>query len=158
MAMAFVQNRVQKILAAHGLAPLEKDKWYPMVRLLDATQTIRVEIGPNTLKAVGRKIPESAEFPPSISSIKEAYPSIDVAYRMNHRGTGSIGGYRYEAVGERSGRMTCDNPYPCEFDEGLLEATGERYRPQDSLWVRVEHQPGRCRKKGDSYCSYFITW
>ncbi|WP_224363420.1 hypothetical protein [Hyalangium versicolor] len=157
-AMSITQNRALKMLAAQGIAPLEKERWYPMDKFLVVFEAIGKEIGPNTIKAVGRKIPENAIFPPNIQAIEDGFRSVDMAYRMNHRGTGSIGGYRYSQVGPRTAQMLCDNPYPCSLDEGLLEALGERFRPVDSLWVRVEHQPGSCRKSGAASCTFNLSW
>jgi hypothetical protein len=157
-AMALIQHRALKILADRGITPLEKDQWYPLDRLLEAFKAIETEIGPNTLKAVGRKIPENAQFPPNLTTLEDGFRSIDVAYGMCHRGPGSVGGYHYTPTGPRTARMLCDNPYPCPTDEGLLEAMGERFRPIDSLWVRVEHQPGGCRKQGADSCTYSLSW
>jgi hypothetical protein len=157
-AMALIQHRALKILAAHGITPLEKDRWYPMERLLASFQAINTEIGPNTVKAVGRKIPETAQFPPNLVTLEDGFRSIDVAYRTSHRGPGNVGGYHYTPMEERKARMLCDNPYPCNLDEGILEAIGERFRPKDSLWVRVEHQSGSCRKNGAASCTYNLTW
>ncbi|HEX8702532.1 MAG TPA: hypothetical protein VF815_27110 [Myxococcaceae bacterium] len=157
-AMSIVRERALKILAEQGIAPLEHERWYPMERFLEVFRTIQKEIGVNTIKAVGRKIPENAMFPPNIVTIEDGFRSVDVAYRMNHRGPGNIGGYHYTSTGERSGRMLCDNPYPCPMDEGLLEAMARRFRPQDSLWARVEHQPGDCRRNGAASCTFDLSW
>lgn len=157
-AMALIQHRALKLLADRGITPLEKERWYPLDRLLEVFQTISTEIGPNTVKAVGRKIPENAQFPPDLKTLEEGLRAIDVAYRICHRGPGSVGGYHYTQKGTRTARMVCDNPYPCALDEGLLESIGERFRPIDSLWVRVEHQPGGCRKQGASACTYHLFW
>ena len=69
-----------------------------------------------------------------------------------------IGGYHYEQHDRRSAKMVCDNPYPCDLDLGLVEAICDRYRPKDSLWVRIEHDPRSCRRRGDTSCTYLITW
>ncbi len=157
-AMSIVQERALKILAEQGIAPLESERWYPMERFLEVFRTIQKEIGLNTIKAVGRKIPENAMFPPNIVTIEDGFRSIDVAYRMNHRGPGNIGGYHYTRTSDRSGRMVCDNPYPCPMDEGLLESIARRFRPQDSLWARVEHQSGDCRRNGAASCTFELSW
>ncbi len=157
-AMSIIEHRALKILAERGIAPLDKERWYPMTRFIAVFQAIQTEIGPNTTRAVGRKIPDNALFPTNLKTIEDGLRAIDVAYRMNHRGSGNIGGYHYTRTGERSVQMLCDNPYPCPLDEGLLESMGERFRPQDSLWVRVEHQPGGCRKDGAAFCTYQVFW
>lgn len=157
-AMSLIQSQALKILADRGITPLEKDRWYPLDRALEVYKIIQTEIGPTTVKAVGRKIPEVAEFPPNINTIEDGFRSIDIAYRLHHRGLGDVGGYHYKSLGERKGQMVCDNPYPCALDEGILEAIGERFRPKGSLWVRVEHLAGSCRKSGADSCTYNISW
>lgn len=158
-AMALIQKRALKILAEHGMSPLESETWYPMAQLVEVTRRIQTEIGPNTMRAVGRKLNENIiPFPPHVRSLEDAMRFVNLSYQTFHRGRGRIGGYQYESLGERKGRMTCDDPYPCDFDRGALEALGERFRPQDSLWVRVEHQAQGCREQGAHACIYDITW
>ena len=86
----------------------------------------------------------------------EVLRSIDEAYRRNHRG-GDIGFYRFESTGERSGEVTCENPYPCEFDRGLIRAVARRYAPVESF-VFVEERGDRCRRRGDDACTYTVSW
>jgi hypothetical protein len=156
-AMKLGEERALKFLAEHGIVPVDVTRWYPLSAVLNTYQTILKEIGPSTMRAVGRKVPEHAQFPADITSIESALRAMDTAYRMNHRGSGNIGGYQCVPVGPRSIRMHCDTPYPCQLDEGLLEALSERYRPQDA-WVRIEHAPQPCRQRGDPSCTYTITW
>jgi hypothetical protein len=79
-AMSIVQDRALKILAEQGITPLEKERWYPMDRFLEVFRTLQTEIGLNTTRAVGRKIPENAMFPPNLVTIEDGFRSIDVAY------------------------------------------------------------------------------
>jgi len=156
-AMKLGQERTLQLLADHGLSPLERTRWYPLNAVLGLYQTILKEIGPGTLRAVGRKLPETAHFPSDLDSVESALRSADTAYRMNHRGSGNIGGYHYMSTGPRSVRMHCDSPYPCLLDEGLLEALSERFKPVDA-WVRIEHVSASCRQHGDPGCTYIISW
>jgi len=157
--MELLKSRAMKILADNGIPQLEPQGWYPMRNALTAIKSIEEKIGPVTMRAVGRKVPEHAKFPPEITTIEQALRSLNVAYQMNHRGQqgGNIGGYRFDTAGH-GGRMVCDNPYPCNFDHGIIEALCERFRPKDSVWVRVEHAPLGCRHKGGSDCTYLISW
>jgi hypothetical protein len=157
--MELLKSRAMKILADNGIPQLEPQGWYPMRNALTAIKSIEEKIGPVTMRAVGRKVPEHAKFPPEITTLEQALLSLNVAYQMNHRGqhAGNIGGYRFDTAGH-GGRMVCDNPYPCNFDHGIIEALCERFRPKDSVWVRVEHAPLGCRHKGGSDCTYLISW
>ncbi|MGZ3458356.1 MAG: hypothetical protein ACXU86_07590 [Archangium sp.] len=159
--MELLKARALRILADNGIPKLEPQGWYPMRNAITAIQSIEEKIGPVTMRAVGRKIPEHAKFPPDIRTLEDALRSLDMAYQMNHRGqkAGDIGGYRFEpSATKRGGRMVCDNPYPCNFDHGIIEALCERFRPKDAMWIRVEHSPQGCRQKGNGDCSYLITW
>lgn len=156
-AMKLGHERTRQFLAEYGISPLERTRWYPISAVLRMYHAILKEIGPGTMRAVGRKIPENAHFPADINSVESALRSVDTAYRMNHRGSGNIGGYHFMSTGPRSARMHCDNPYPCLLDEGLLEALSERFRPLES-WVRIDHASPVCRQKGDSVCTYTISW
>lgn len=156
--MEVVQARALRILEENGIAPLKADVWYPMSSLLNSFQLIFEKIGPSTVRAIGRKIPDNARFPANVDSLEKGLRSIDVAYHLNHRGSDKIGDYRYEQIDRRSARMVCDNPYPCDLDLGLIEAVCDRFRPKDALWVRIEHDPKSCRRRGDASCTYLITW
>ncbi len=157
-AMSLIQTHAQKILAAHGISPIEADKWYSMQKVMEAFKIIEERIGPSTMKAIGRKVPEYARFPPHLTTLEDALGSLDPVYRLGHRGPGHIGSYLFKILGARSAQVTADSPYTCELDEGMLETLCERFKPKSSLWVRVAHQPGSCRKRGDQACTYDISW
>ncbi len=160
------------ILAKHGIANPQPGQWYAQQSWLDAFKTIAESIGENTLFAIGRKIPEKAQFPPAIDNIEKALAAIDIAYHMNHRIRGvtlfdpsngsmkeGIGHYTYEKIDGKSARMLCKNPYPCDFDRGIIEAMGRRFKPKDSLFLTVAHDDSQpCRKKGSDTCTYHVSW
>jgi hypothetical protein len=142
-----------EIFTEHGLGNVKEDGWYPMKLWLDCFKQISEEIGDKTLFQIGQKIPESAEFPPQINDAHGAIQSIDVAYHMNHRG-GEIGSYIYSKLSETSAKVDCPNPYPCEFDKGIILAMARRFQPN----ARVTHEPGSCRKEGSNTCVYKVEW
>ncbi len=156
--MEVVQGRALRILAENGISPLKPEQWYPLSAVLNAFKLIFEKIGPSTVRAIGRKIPEVGRFPPDIDSLEKGLRSIDIAYHGAHRGSDPIGGYHLEFRDRRSAKMMCDNPYPCDLDLGLIEAICDRFRPKDALWVRIEHDPKTCRRRSDNSCTYLITW
>jgi hypothetical protein len=55
--------------------------------------------------------------------------------------------------------MVCTNPYPCEFDRGLIDATALRFLPSGVGDIRVTHEASdHCRKTGDDFCTYRVDW
>lgn len=145
------------ILAKHGIADPKKEGWYLQQSWLDAFQEISEKIGPATLRRIGSKIPETANWPPEIKTIEDALASIDVAYHMNHRG-GEIGHYRFEITGKRSSQFLCDNPYPCDFDCGIIRATVKRFGGKDAMPVVKHDDTHPCRQKGGESCTYLVSW
>jgi hypothetical protein len=147
----------QKILAENGIIDPKEECWYSQQNWLDAFKVIAQKTGPATLKKIGMNIPSAAIWPPQIDSIEKALASIDIAYHINHRG-GEIGHYQFEKVNDRSSRIICDNPYPCDFDKGLIEATAIRFANVGEYPLCKHQDPQVCRKTGASICTYLVTW
>ena len=145
------------ILSRHGIKAPQPNQWYPQQAWLDAFQEINQKIGGATLHQIGLSIPATAQFPPGIDTIEKALASIDVAYHLNHRG-GEIGHYAFSKSDERKASITCKNPYPCDFDQGIIQAVAARFKPAGAL-VKVLHDPAKpCRKKAGDSCTYLVSW
>ena len=156
-AMEMFRRLADSILQKNGIHEVNAAKWYPQQAYLNAYREIYEQIGERTMKTIGKQVPEKALWPPDLDSIEGALASIDVAYHMNHRG-GEIGYYRYENTGENSAKMVCYNPYPCVFDMGLIEATGNKFASPGKR-VRLTHDtPDACRAKGGDVCTYSVSW
>jgi len=146
-----------EILKSHNIDNPKAGSWYPQQAWLDAFKEIKGRIGTATLFQIGQKIPENAELPPQIDSIEKALESIDVAYHMNHRG-GEIGRYAYSKLGPNQGKLVSANPYPCEFDLGLVTSFARRFSPVGHP-ARVAHDDAQpCRRKGGGSCTYLVSW
>ena len=158
--MDVVQARALRMLAEKGISPpIQPEGWYPLPVLLAVLQTIIEQIGPATLKGIGRRVPSTAPFPRDIDTLEKALRSIDTAYHATHRGQGHIGSYRYTpGPVPRSARVVSDTPYPCDLEMGIVESLADRFRPSDALGMRLEHTPEACRKRGDARCTYQLTW
>jgi hypothetical protein len=152
-----------------GLLRMAPDEWVPQALWLRGFAEIGRAVGTGALFAIGLKIPECAIFPPHVTDVRTAIQSIDVAYHLNHRKGGrvmfdpatgtmleGIGHYGYAPVaGEPRILSKCSNPYPCDFDKGIITAMARRFAP--NAWV--DHvEPEVCRKKGASSCAYLVTW
>jgi hypothetical protein len=147
-----------EILADRGIWAPAAGVWYPQQAWLDAFRDISERLGPASLLQIGKMIPHTARWPDGAQDIHQALVSIDEAYQLNHRG-GEIGYYRYLALGPRAGQMTCRNPFPCEFDQGILLGITRRFCPPDSALIEIPHPPGAaCRKHGDEECVYRLEW
>ena len=143
-------------LAANGIDDPSPDEWYPQQAWLGAFEVIAAELEPHILDRLGEQIPDVAEWPTGVKSGEAGLRAIDDAYRRNHRG-GDIGSYDFETTGERTGELICENPYPCEFDRGLIRAVARRYAPVESFVV-VEERGERGRRDGDDACVYTVSW
>ncbi|MFX0183939.1 MAG: hypothetical protein ACFE95_12720 [Candidatus Hodarchaeota archaeon] len=150
----------------------DANTWYSQQKWLDAFFLISQKVGSSTLYQIGRNIPKNAVFPPDITSVETALQSIDVAYHMNHRnkhGTvlfdptrndrvmlEGIGHYKYEKAAEPNKVvLICENPYPCDFDRGIIVEMARRF----DISAHVYHDDTQpCRKRGGNSCTYIVTW
>lgn len=151
------KRQALEILTKSGINNPQPGQWYSQQAWLDAFREISEKIGPKSLFSIGKAIPANAKFPPDIDNIQKALASIDIAYHMNHKG-GEIGHYQVVKTESNKAVMVCNNPYPCDFDMGIIEAMAEKFKPEDSIMTFVEHDGQNCRKKGADSCSYIITW
>jgi hypothetical protein len=155
--MGIAKELALKILASQGIANPQPGQWYPQQAWLDAFQIIAEKIGPTTLLAIGKAIPAHAQWPPQIDTIEKALDSINTAYHMNHRG-GEIGSYQFELTGPNSGRVICRNPYPSEFDQGIIYAVARKFAPKGAFpFVKLD-ETAPMRKNGADSCTFLITW
>jgi len=155
--MGAFEATAAQILQRNGIPNPAPTVWYPQQAWLNAFREIANSIGNSTLYQIGRSIPRNAKFPPGIDTVEKALDSIDAAYHLNHRG-GEIGHYSFAKTGPKGGSMTCQNPYPCEFDRGLVEAVANQFKPAGSI-VRVQHDTAKpCRAKQGESCTYVISW
>lgn len=154
-----------KLLLKYGLSNVEKGKFYPLGDYLSLLTDVRAEM-PTSLKGIGRSIFSQAIWPPHLNSLEKVLLAIDVAYHMNHKKNGAtmfnpatgamtegIGHYRTTKVSDKVFRIEVDNPYPCDFDIGLLEGIGDSFKAA----VTVEHEGTFCRNSGMAKCIYKIN-
>jgi hypothetical protein len=148
---------------------IDTDRWYPQPAWLAAFQSVAAAGGADLLFETGRRIPLHVEFPKNMHDIVEAVGAIDVAYHMNHRKDGCVmydskKGSMLEGIGhygckgsinDRRIVSVCENPYPCDFDRGIIASVARQFEPRSV----TKHEPDApCRKRGDSSCTYVVTW
>lgn len=155
--MGAFRETVVRLLHRHAIVNPFPSGWYPQQAWLDAFREIAQQIGGKTLNQIGRSIPRHAKFPPGIDTVEKALGSLDAAYHLNHRG-GEIGHLTFSKTGPSSGIVVGKNPCPCEFDQGLVEAVANQFKPAGSV-VRVAHDLAKpCRKKQGESCTYLVSW
>jgi len=165
-----------KRMAAHGIGTVnakgevsvDRNAWYPQIAWLAAFEGIATNVGTRALFQTGQHVPKHAIFPPTITDIRSGMASLDVAYHMNHRKGGrpmfdpttgqkmnGIGRYGVQEAGDRKITAICENPYPCDFDRGVITGIAARFERA----ARVSHDDGAaCRKNGADSCTYHVTW
>lgn len=155
--MGGFKAKALKILGDNGIVDPKPGMWYSQQAWLNAFKNISEQIGKSTLYSIGQKIPENAKFPPEIDEIHKALSVIDVAYQMNHR-NGEIGHYLYEKTGERSAKFVCTNPYPDEFDKGIIAAMAKKFGPKISNLQITIDETKPVRMKGGDSTTFIVSW
>jgi len=144
-----------ELLRREGLDSIKADGWLSQQAWLNVFRVISERLGPDTLYSIGYRIPTSADFPGHLmKDVATALQSIDIAYHTAHR-HGEIGCYEYSQLQDGTYHIRCNNPYPCDFDLGIISSLVERFR--GSQLYSVTHVPGACRKLGGAECRYQVT-
>ncbi|MBI2420367.1 MAG: hypothetical protein HYV28_21105 [Ignavibacteriales bacterium] len=146
-----------RILEDNGISNPGPGKWYPQQAWLDSFEQIAKKVGQATLEQIGMKIPENAIFPPDINNLDKALAAIDVAYHMNHRG-GEIGNYKFEKTGNNEIKLICKNPYPCNFDKGIVHSMVNKFKNPGGTVNIIHSDSDDCRNNGDNSCTFFIKY
>lgn len=151
-----LQSRGEEILSENGIENPEEDEWYPQEDWLGAFDDLYDKMGERTLRQVGKIIPQSAEWPPGTEDVVDGVESIDTAYHMNHQG-GEIGNYSVVEVDDDRGMVLveCDNPYPCQFDQGILEGVSSEF---SDTHINVKEIGTECREDGGDACLYEVKY
>lgn len=146
-----------KMLAEKGIQRIQPEKWYLQQAFLDALMAVAEKVGEEILFSAGKTFSNQLNWPRQINTPEKALAYIDVAYRLNHRGR-EIGSYRYDKTGAESGKMVCTNPYPSEFDRGLILGVLRKFAPEGSTaFVMLDEKvPGR--KQGAESCTFLVFW
>ena len=159
------------VLGPDGVVQLDPAGWYSQEAWLRAFEKISQVLGPQALFSIGQRIPQNAIFPKWVEGIDSGIRSIDVAYHLNHRKGGvvmfderasepmlhGIGHYGYERPHPQKKLIVCEcrNPYPCDFDRGIVMAVARRFEPAATLVHLDEHT---CRNRGSDACTYHVNW
>lgn len=165
-----------RILAKHGLVQrgpdgkpvFDRESWFPQQAGLDAFRAIYNEVGSFTIFEIGRQLGLKVYCPPEVKTLEDVLKFMDISYHLFHRKNGKvmydtatgrmlegIGHYSYERRGANEIAVVGRNPYPCDFDLGILTGDVERFAPTGRV-VHDDRSP--CRKKGADACTYLITF
>ncbi|MBN1621883.1 MAG: hypothetical protein JW871_04765 [Endomicrobiales bacterium] len=170
--MSGMFNSVLKdIFKNHQIDNFEPNSWYPVNSFMDVLEEINEKVGANAVHKIGLTISKTAEIPIEVKSIYDFFSNIDKLYHLNHRKDGKamcdaqteqmqdgIGHYIYEKIEYNNLKITCTNPYPCDFNLGLIEGFAQRFATEGKkIYINhSRHLP--CKKNGDASCIYFVTW
>lgn len=157
-SLSDLKEFVIEILNNNGIVYPFNQEWYSRDAWILSLRQVGEKLGTSALFSIGRNVFEQAIFPPELVDLKSALESIDVAYYMNHQ-NGDIGHYKLAFFEEFKATMICDNPYPCDFDRGIITSISLKFIPEQTFTVKVVHDESKsCRSKGGDSCTYQITW
>lgn len=153
LAFAHWGSVVRKILADTGVERIDPKRWYDFEWASSIYYKISAEVGRSATVEVGRKMIESAEYPPGIDSIHTLLLALNQAYHLNARGP-NIGEITCAIEDEHSATLVWTPPFPCALNIGIMEGSCSRYGAK----ALIEHGAGGCLDKGGASCTYHVSW
>lgn len=153
LALGHAQDVVQKILSDAGVDRIDPERWYDFDWASAIYYKIGAQVGRGALIEVGRKMIQTADFPPGIDSIPAVLMSLDAAYRLNARGP-DIGEITTTLEDEHSATSVWTPRFPCALGVGILEGVCSRYGAK----ALIEHGADGCMDEGAASCTYHVSW
>lgn len=153
LALGHSEAVIQRLLADAGVDRIDPDRWYDYDWSISIYYKIGEEIGRSALIAVGRKMIETAAYPPGIDNVHTLLMSLGAAVRLNARGP-EIGDIVCTIEDEHSATLDWSAKGPCALGIGILEGSCSRYGAK----ALIEHGAGGCKDTGASTCIYQVSW
>ena len=153
--LAFEQSEalMKKILADAGVDRIDPTVWYDYDWAIEIFYKIEREVGRAALIEVGRRMIETAPYPPGIDSIETLLPALGPAFSMNARGP-KVGTITCTFDDETSATLDWSAKGPCAICMGILEGSCTRY----GVKPLIEHGPEGCKDTGAETCIYHVSW
>ncbi|NVB43150.1 hypothetical protein G6O69_35330 [Pseudenhygromyxa sp. WMMC2535] len=154
LGLSHSQAIVDKVLADAGVERIDPEAWYDFDWAGRIFTKLEEVLGAAVVKECGRKMIESAEYPPEIDSVAALLPGLGPWYALHARGPG-VGTITCEIEDEHSAILDWSTPgFTCAFCVGILEGACERY----GVKPLIEHGAGGCRDDGAPTCIYHVSW
>lgn len=153
LALGHSQPLVQKILRDHGVESIDANRWYEATWAIPIYYAIAEQIGRSAIIAVGKRMIETAPFPPGIDDVRSVLLSLDAAYKMNARGP-DTGDITCEFEDDFSAVLEWDTWGPCALNIGIIQGCCSRF----GAHALVEHGATGCMDEGARSCVYRVSW
>ncbi|HEY8375282.1 MAG TPA: hypothetical protein VIK91_02285 [Nannocystis sp.] len=144
---------VKKILADLGIERVESDRWYDYDWAISIYTRIAQEVGRAAVMEVGRKMIETAVFPPGIDSVQKVLLSLGPAFELNARGP-TVGTIYTTIEDDHSATVVRTQYGSCALNIGIIEGCCLRF----GVRPLIEHGPGGCQDEGAPTCTYYVSW
>lgn len=152
LALGESHGVVKKILADVGVDRIDPERWYDY----DWAMTIYYKIGEQVGRAasieVGRRMIETAAFPPGIDSVEKALLSFGAWFRLNARGP--AGDIFTTLDDDHSATIVRTQRGLCALNIGIIEGCCTRF----GVKPLIEHGTGGCQDEGAPTCTYHVSW
>lgn len=154
LGLTHSQSVVDKILADAGVDKIDPEAWYDFKWAEDFFLRVQEVLGAAVVRACGKTMIESAEYPPEINSIETLLPGLSHWYAYHARGP-NVGTITVEVEDDHSATLDwATGRFPCSFCIGILEGACARY----GVIPLIEHGASGCRDDGASTCIYHMSW
>lgn len=153
LGLGHSQTLIAKILRDHGVDSIDPERWYDAAWAIKIYFAIGQQIGRSALIGVGKRMIETAPFPPGIADVRAVLLSLDAAYKLNARGAG-IGDIVCDFEDEHNAVLEWTSWGPCALNIGIIEGCCSRF----GAHALVEHGASGCMDDGAPSCIYRVSW
>lgn len=150
-----MDQRVNPILDKYGLLNPSTKAWHAHRDVVQMIHEVASGNNDCDLYATGAIVQACFGLSDVTGGVDMALAAVDDYYQSTHRGP-DAGGYQLLKWKCGTISVTCNNPYPCDFDRGMLESLVKRFAPPGTVLGVAHDHDARCRDLGDHACTYKV--
>ncbi len=152
IAATIGEGQAIEIFKKYNLYPIDEESWYSQQTCLDILKDLDEFAD---LVAVGFKVFQPLNSP-DIRTVVDALNFLDVGYQTIHRGD-DRGGYQFYLISDQLGRLICHNPYPADFDFGVVYSLLKHYPTGNEMRIVWDEKVPNRKQDADT-CEFIIEW
>jgi hypothetical protein len=149
-------DEILPVLAKHGFANIDPDKWYPQQNILQLYRDIvegRTNVSENMV-SIGIKSVDTMPFPQEVNTIEAALQMVISSYTPVHRNIQPGEGGVLMKISDNHYQILLNVPYPDDIFYGYYWGILKKYTPHEMRFRLAMEEP----KGGEPGVLFDIRW
>ncbi len=149
------------LMAKHGLAQIDPDKWYPMQQVVDVFKEVSEQSGAMfDFVAIGMAAVERYVLPPELAhlTLEQFFLNVVPKLHLTQYRNGDASVIDVEKIGEKHLKLTVTSPYPDDTAYGFLYGLARRFSQKGASFTLKYDEHAQRHDAGGNDTILQLTW